>query len=151
MRISAKADYAVRALLEIARAGQGPVTAERLAQAQGIPRGFLLAILAEMRRGGLVQSQRGQAGGWVLGRDAASISVAEVIRVVDGPLGLVHGRRPESVAYDGSAADLQQVWIAARSSLRGVLEKVNIADLAAGRLPAEVTARSNDDDAWAPH
>ena len=151
MRISAKADYAVRALLEMAKGGQGPVTAERLALAQDIPRGFLLAILAEMRHAGLVHSQRGQAGGWVLARDARSISVADVIRVVEGPLASVHGQRPEEVAYDASAAGLQQVWIAVRASLRDVLENTTIAHLASGRLPRQVTARSRDSEAWAPH
>jgi Rrf2 family protein len=151
MRISAKADYAVRALLEMAKDNQGPVTAERLADAQGIPRGFLLAILAEMRRGGLVHSQRGQAGGWLLARDPAAISVADVIRVVEGPLASVHGQRPEEVDYDDGAGGLQQVWVAVRASLREVLENVTVADLAAGRLPREVTRRSAVGDAWLPH
>jgi Rrf2 family protein len=151
MRISAKADYAVRALLEVARAGAGPLTAERIALAQDIPRGFLLAILAEMRRAGLVQSQRGQAGGWLLAREATDISLADVIRVVEGPLASVHGERPEAVAYDQSTAALQEVWVAVRASVREVLEHVTIADLASGRLPGHITARSKPADAWAPH
>ena len=151
MRISAKADYAVRALVELARSDGEPLTAERIASAQDIPRGFLLAILAELRRGDLVRSQRGQAGGWVLGRDAARISVADVIRAVEGPLASVHGERPEAVRYAEATAGLQRVWIAVRASLREVLENVTVAHLATGRLPRQVAARSRAGDAWQPH
>lgn len=151
MRISAKADYAVRAVVEIARCPDGPVTAEQIAASQGIPRGFLLAILAELRRTGLVRSQRGQSGGWLLGREAQNISVADVIRAVEGPLATVHGQRPEAVTYDNSTAGLQQVWVAVRASLRDVLEHVTMAELASGRLPRQVTARIGHDDAWQPH
>jgi Rrf2 family protein len=152
MRVSAKSDYALRALIEIAVRGDGaPVSAEELGNAQDIPHGFLQAILADMRRAGIVVSQRGQSGGWRFARDPDTITVADVIRAVDGPLVSVYGLRPEAVSYSGSAEVLQLVWIAARSSLRDVFEKVTIAALAARRLPREVTARTTKDDAWLPH
>jgi Rrf2 family protein len=152
MRVSAKSDYALRALIEMATRGDGPaVSAEELGKEQDIPRNFLQAILADMRRAGIVVSQRGQSGGWRLARPAAEVSVADVIRAVDGPLVSVYGLRPESVHYSGSAEILQHVWIAARSSLREVFEKVSIEQLAAQKLPREVAARTRDQDAWQPH
>jgi Rrf2 family protein len=151
MRISAKADYGVRALVAISQCGEGPVTAERIAREHGIPKGFLLAILGDLRRAGLLRAQRGQSGGWLLGRPAASISVADVIRAVEGPLATVQGLRPESVIYDDGSDALQQVWVAVRASLRDVLENVTVAQLADGRLPEQVTARTGSDDAWRPH
>jgi Rrf2 family protein len=152
MRVSAKADYALRALIEIAVRGEDrAVSAEELGLAQDIPHGFLQAFLADLRRAGLVVSQRGQSGGWRFGREAAAITVDDVIRAVDGPLVSVYGLRPESVSYSGSAEILQQVWIAARSSLREVFETVTIADLARGALPARVAARTRDKEAWLPH
>ncbi len=152
MRVSAKSDYALRALIELAlQAGGDPVSAEELGRRQGIPHGFLQAILADLRRVGIVLSQRGQSGGWRLGRDAAEVSVADVIRAVDGPLVSVHGTRPESVSYTGSARALQLVWIAARSSLRDVCERVSIRELADQRLREEVAVRTTDEDAWQPH
>lgn len=151
MRISAKVDYAVRALVEIARSAPGQLmTAEDVATAQQIPRNFLLAILAELRRAGVLCSQRGQSGGWVLARPAETISVAEVIRATDGPLMSVHGVRPESVCYEPSVAALQQVWIAARSSLREVLEDVTLAHLVRGELPDQVLARTREPADWQP-
>jgi Rrf2 family protein len=152
MHISAKSDYALRALIVIARSaeGDGPLPAEAMAGAQEIPQNFLLSILADLRRSGIVRSKRGQGGGWHLARDASEITVADVIRSVDGPLVSVHGIRPEAVSYRGSASILQPVWIAARSSLREVLESVTIADLAAGELPAVVLDRSTDEAAWEP-
>src|SRR5699024_6714510 len=107
-------------------------------------------ILADLRRVGIVRSKRGQGGGWQLGREATQINIAEVIRAVDGPLVSVHGLRPEAVAYRGLATILQPVWIAARSSLREVLESVTLADLAAGDLPEAVRARTDEEDAWEP-
>lgn len=129
----------------------GPVSAEELGNRQDIPHGFLQSILADLRRAGLVLSQRGQAGGWRLAAAAAEVTIAEVIRAVDGPLVSVHGLRPESVAYNDVASVLQSVWIAARSSLRSVLEQVTIADLAARQLPPEAASRANDSEAWLPH
>jgi Rrf2 family protein len=151
MRISAKADYGVRALVAISQSGEGPVTAERIASEHGIPKGFLLAILGDLRRAGLLRAQRGQSGGWLLGRPAASISVADVIRAVEGPLATVQGLRPESVVYDDGSDALQQVWVAVRASLRDVLENVTVAQLADGQLPEQVTALTGNDDAWRPH
>jgi Rrf2 family protein len=152
MRVSAKADYALRALIEIAHRSDGrPVSAEELGNLQEIPHGFLQAILADMRRAGIVVSQRGQSGGWRLATNPADVSVADVIRAVDGPLVSVYGLRPEAVSYNDSAEILQHVWIAARSSLRDVFENVTIEALAAKSLPADVVARTRDEDAWRPH
>lgn len=152
MRVSAKSDYALRALIELAlREQDGPVSAEELGKAQDIPRGFLQAILADLRRAGVVRSQRGQAGGWLMARAPREVSVADVIRAVDGPLVSVYGVRPEAVSYNESADVLQHVWIAARSSLRDVFEAVTIRALADGRLPRAVTSRTASEDAWQPH
>jgi Rrf2 family protein len=152
MRVSAKADYALRALIEIAnRDDARPVSAEELGRLQEIPHGFLQAILADMRRAGIVVSQRGQSGGWRLATKPAEVSVADVIRAVDGPLVSVYGLRPEAVSYNESAKILQHVWIAARSSLREVFENVTIESLAAQKLPDEVVQLTVDEDAWRPH
>ena len=149
MRVTAKADYALRALIEIARRDDGsPVSAEELGRLQDIPHGFLQAILADLRRAGYVMAQRGQSGGWRLHKDASEVSVADVIRAVDGPLVSVYGLRPEAVKYNDSAAVLQHVWIAGRSSLRDVFEQVSIRQLADGKLPKAVTSRTAADDAW---
>ena len=152
MRVSAKSDYALRALIAISVREDGKaVSAEELGRTQDIPHGFLQAILADLRKSDIVISQRGQSGGWRLARKASDISVADVIRAVDGPLVSVYGLRPELVEYAGEARVLQHVWIAARSALRDVFEKVSIAELAAGELPAEVTSRTADEDAWTSH
>ena len=151
MRVSAKADYAIRALVELAAAGDGPVKAERLAQAQEIPLTFLENILLDLRNAGIVGSRRGAEGGYWLARPAAEISLADVIRAVDGPLANVRGVRSEQVSYQGSAEGLREVWVAVRASLRGVLERVTLADLARGELPENVKALAADPDAWAPH
>jgi Rrf2 family protein len=148
MHISAKADYAVRAAAELAAAGDGLVKGEAIASAQGIPQKYLEAILNDMRRGGLVYSQRGAEGGYWLSRPANEITVADVIRVVDGPLAWVRGQRPEHVSYEGPAEGLRDVWIAVRANLRAVLERVTLADLAAGRLPTEIEKIVADPEAW---
>jgi Rrf2 family protein len=150
VKVSAKADYAVRAAAELAAAqpGGAPVRAEAIATAQGIPQRFLENILSDLRHAGLVASQRGAEGGHRLARPAAEISVADVIRAVDGPLAAVRGERPESVAYDGAAAPLQRVWIAVRTNLRDVVEHVTLADLAAGALPERVEALAQEPDSW---
>jgi Rrf2 family protein len=127
------------------------VSAEEIGRLQDIPHGFLQAILADLRKSGIVLSQRGQSGGWRMARQAADVSVADVIRAVDGPLVSVYGLRPESVSYSGSAEVLQHVWIAARRSLRDVFEQVSIQQLSDGKLPDAVTARTADEDAWQPH
>lgn len=149
MRISAKADYAVRAAIELARSDGGPTKGTRVAEAQGIPLKFLENILIDMRHAGLVRSQRGADGGYWLARPANDISIADVIRAVEGPLASVRGARPEDVAYPEGAQALQRAWIAVRASLRGVAEIVTLADLAAGRLPAKVERLAADPESWA--
>jgi Rrf2 family protein len=152
MRVSAKSDYAVRALIEIARnAAEQPVRAEEIGRLQDIPKGFLQAILADLRKADILLSQRGQSGGWRFARRPAEVSLADVIRAVDGPLVSVYGVRPESVEYNATARGLQDVWVAARTSLRDVLEHVSIADLVDGSLPTAVTSRTADEDAWQAH
>jgi Rrf2 family protein len=152
MRVSAKSDYALRALIEMAgRADGRAVSAEELGRLQDIPHGFLQAILADLRRAGVVMSQRGQSGGWRMARPPADVSVADVIRAVDGPLVSVYGLRPEAVSYNDAADVLQHVWIAARSSLREVFEEVSIQQLADADLPLAVTKRTADEDAWKAH
>ena len=130
MRVSAKVDYALRALAELAAAPPGPVTAERLAQAQEIPLKFLENILLELRRAEIVSSQRGAEGGYWLAKPAGEVSLADVIRAVEGPIATVRGLRPEDVAYRGAASGLRDVWIDLRTSMRGVLEGTSLADLA---------------------
>jgi Rrf2 family protein len=151
MRVSAKVDYALRACAELAGAGEGRVKGDRIAQAQEIPLKFLENILLDLKHAGLVQSQRGADGGYWLSLPPAEISLADVIRAVEGPIANVRGMPPQEVEYNGPAAPLQQVWIAVRANLRIVLEAVTLADLAAGRLPHEVAAITADPDAWLPH
>jgi Rrf2 family protein len=151
MRVSAKVDYALRACAELAAAGDGPVKGDRIAQAQQIPLKFLENILLDLKHAGLVQSQRGAEGGYWLSTPPEEISLAEVIRAVEGPIANVRGVRPEQVEYAGTAAPLRDVWIAMRANLRAVLEVVTLADVAAGRLPDEVAAIAADPDAWLPH
>ena len=149
MRISARADYAVRAAVELAAADEGrPTKGDAIAQAQGIPLKFLENILGDLRHAGLVRSQRGADGGYWLGRPANEITVADIIRAVEGPLASVRGGPPEEVDYKGAAEPLQQVWIAVRASLRSVVERVTLADVAAGRLPARVVKLADDPEAW---
>jgi Rrf2 family protein len=152
MRISAKADYALRAVVELAAAGDArPVKGERISQAQEIPLKFLENILSELRHAGIVRSQRGVEGGYWLGRPAAEITLADVIRAVEGPLANVRGVTPEQLEYGGSAESLRDVWIALRVSLRSVLEEVTVADVASGNLPSEVAQLTRDPEAWQPH
>ena len=149
--MSAKADYALRAAIELAAAGDGPVKGERIAQAQEIPLKFLENILLELRHAGIVRSQRGVEGGYWLARPAEQVSLAEVIRAVEGPIANVRGLGPQEVEYPGPAGQLQEVWIAVRASLRSVLEETTLADLARGELPASVEALTRDPDAWTAH
>lgn len=139
----------MRALLTLAARGE-PTTAEALADAQQLPAKFLGTILNDLRRGGLVASQRGSEGGYRLARGAEEISVADVMRALDGPLAEVRGLRPEATSYEGDAAHLQEVWVAVRASLRGVLESVSLQDVVAGTFPAEVARLTKDPDAWEP-
>jgi Rrf2 family protein len=151
LRVSAKADYAIRAAVELAAAGDGPVKGERIAQAQRIPPNFLENILADLRNAGIVASRRGADGGYWLARPAEEVSIADVIRAVDGPLANVRGVRSDQLEYEGSAAALLEVWIAVRAGLRRVLERVTLADVARGELPDHVRQLAADPDAWAPH
>jgi Rrf2 family protein len=151
MRVSAKADYAIRAAVELAAAGDGPVKGDRIAKAQGIPPNFLENILADLRNAGIVGSRRGAEGGYWLARPAGEVSLADVFRAVDGPLANVRGVRSDQLSYEGSAEMLADVWIAVRASLRGVLEHVTLADVARGELPDHVRQLAADPDAWAPH
>ncbi|MFF7301177.1 Rrf2 family transcriptional regulator [Streptomyces sp. NPDC008265] len=149
MRISARADYAVRAALQLAASQDGgPVKAEAIADAQDIPHKFLEGILNDMRRGGLVLSQRGGNGGYRLAKPAGDISIADVIRVVDGPLVSVRGVRPPDLSYTGPAQALLPLWIALRSNVREILEGVSLADVASSELPADVSALTHVPDAW---
>ena len=148
MRTTAKADYAVRAAVELAAAGD-LVTAEHVAHAQQIPLNFLENILRDLRRAGIVESRRGQAGGYVLARPATQVTIADVIRAVEGPLANVRGLPPESLDYPGAAEKLRDVWVALRAGVRSVLEGVTLADVASGELPGLVEELTRDDDAWA--
>jgi Rrf2 family protein len=149
VRISAKADYAVRAAVELAAApDEKPVKAERIATAQGIPLNFLENILGELRHAGIVRSHRGAEGGFRLAKAPAEISVADIIRAVEGPLASVRGGPPEEAEYGGAAATLPRVWIAVRANLRKVVEHVTVADIAAGHLPKGIDKLAEDPEAW---
>jgi Rrf2 family protein len=148
MRLSARADYALRAAIELAAAHDGHVTAEQLAQAQNIPGKFLETILTHLRRSQIVRSQRGPDGGFWLARPASEISLADIIRAIDGQLLGVRGERPENVSYPGAAEPLQRVWIALRASERAVLETVTLADIVSGDLPPAVALLTDSPQAW---
>jgi Rrf2 family protein len=147
VQIPAKAEYAIRALLTLA-ASETSVSAEHLAQQQDLPAKFLGAILSDLRKGGLVTSQRGPEGGFRLARDADTVSIADVLRVVSGPMAGVRGMRPETLAYEGEAEHLRDVWVAVRGALREVLEHVTLGDVLRGELPGAVTRFTSDPDAW---
>jgi Rrf2 family protein len=149
MRLSARVDYALRAVVELAAAAGGPLTADRIARAQEIPPKFLESILVQLRRAGIVTAQRGPDGGYRLARPAAGTSLADIIRAIDGPLANVRGQRPEDLGYHGAAQALQEVWIALRASEREILELVTVADVAAGKLPGRVRTLADDPRAWA--
>jgi Rrf2 family protein len=148
MRVTAKADYAVRAVMELAAGGGEPVKRDRIVEAQHIPPKFLENILSELRHAGIVESQRGSEGGYWLSVDPREISVAMVMRAVEGPLASVRSSRPETLEYEGLAQPLQAVWVALRSQIRSVLDAVTIADLVSGTLPKEVIAMTENPDAW---
>src|SRR6201997_4007138 len=148
MRLSARADYALRAAVELAAAEGGHVTAEQLARSQHIPGKFLEAILTQLRRAGLVRSQRGPEGGFWLAKPAADIALADIIRAIDGQLVGVRGERPENIGYIGVAEPLQSVWIALRANERAVLETVTLADIVAGQLPDMVRHLTENPRAW---
>jgi Rrf2 family protein len=149
MHVTAKADYAVRAVVELADSAQdSPRKVDEVARAQSIPVSFLENILTQLRSSGIVRSQRGPEGGYWLARPADEVNLADIIRAVEGPLVGVRGQRPEEVEYVGSAESLQQVWIALRSNLRKVLENVTVADVAEGKLPKDVLALTRAEEAW---
>jgi Rrf2 family protein len=152
VRVSAKTDYAIRAALELAAAGDGkPVKGERIATAQSIPLRFLENILMQLRHAGLVESRRGADGGYRLAKPAADVTLADVIRAIDGPLAGVSGSRPETLSFDGTAEPMREVWIAVRAALRGVLEHITLAQVVAGELPDHVRELLRDEDAWVSH
>lgn len=149
MRVSAKADYAVRAALELAAAAEArPLKRDEISAAQSIPPKFLETILLDLKHTGIVKSTRGQSGGYALARPAEDISVADVIRAVDGPMATVRGERVESVEYVGAATELRELWVAVRASLRRVLESTSLQDVVDGQLPAAVHELTADPEAW---
>ena len=154
MQVTAKTDYALRAAAELARAAAdetGPIKGEWISETQGIPKKFMENILHDLKRAGIVRTRRGASGGYWLARPADEVSLAEVIRAVEGPLANVRGEWPEEVEYAGAAEALQEVWIAVRANLRAVLESVTLADIADGNLPKPVTALTRDPQAWLHH
>jgi Rrf2 family protein len=154
VRVTAKVDYAMRAcvlLAVAAQAGEGPVKGDELAAAQDLPVKYLENILSELRQAGIVRSQRGADGGYWLGKPAGEVSLADVIRAVEGPLANVRGERPEDLDYPEGTGSLQEVWIATRAALRSVLETVSLADVAEEKLPRSVSRYLDDPGAWEPH
>jgi Rrf2 family protein len=152
VRVSAKADYAVRAMIELAAEGDesSPVKGDQVAEAQAIPLRFLENILAELRHAGLVHSRRGADGGYWLAKPADDVTLAEIIRAVEGPLATVRGAPPDELVFAGDARPLQEVWIALRANIRQILESVTVADVVAGELPEPVRAIANHPDVWLP-
>ena len=149
MHVTAKADYALRAVVELVGSSQdAPRKVYGVAKAQKIPVSFLENILTQLRSAGIVRSQRGPEGGYWLAHPPEEVNLADVIRAVEGPLVGIRGQRPEEIEYVGSAEALQQVWIALRANLRKVLEHVTLADVASGKLPKDVVAYSREEDAW---
>ena len=154
MQVSARADYALRAAAELARAaveGTGPLKGELISQEQVIPKKFMENILLDLKHSGIVRTQRGAAGGYWLSRPASEISLAQVIRAVEGPLANIRGEWPEAVEYRGAAEPLKEVWIAVRANLRAVLETVTLADLVGGSLPTPIEKLTLDPEAWIHH
>lgn len=152
MRVPVKTDYAIRALVELGRhtADGTWLPAERIAQAQNIPTRFLLNILTDLRRAGLVRSQRGVDGGYKLVREPWAIPLADVIRIVDGPLASVGDLRPDQLEFPEGMEAMQDLWVAVRASLRNVLERVTIEDLVKGKLPAPIARLASPEDSWIP-
>jgi Rrf2 family protein len=148
VKVTAKADYAVRAVLELATVDEGLVKGERIANAQSIPLKFLENILIDLRHAGIVHAQRGAEGGYRLARDPAEVTLGEVIRAVEGPLASVRGEPPESVNYAGAAENLKTVWVAVRASLRSVLDDITLTEVVEGRLPQRVKRLTEPPDAW---
>ena len=154
MQVTAKTDYAIRAASELARAaseGSGPLKGGRISEDQGIPKKFMENILHDLKRAGIVRTQRGASGGYWLAVPAEDVSLADVIRAVEGPLANVRGEYPEDVEYSGAAEHLREVWIALRANMRAVLESVTLADLADGSLPPSIAQLTADPEAWVHH
>jgi len=154
LQVTAKTDYAIRAASELARAaaeGTGPLKGERISEGQGIPKKFMENILHDLKRAGIVRTQRGASGGYWLAVPRESGSLADVIRAVEGPLANVRGEYPEDVEYCGAAEHLREVWIALRANMRAVLESVTLADLADGALPPSIAQLTIDPEAWVHH
>jgi Rrf2 family protein len=148
VRISAKVDYAVRAAIELAAVGGEPIKGEAIAEAQDIPLKFLENILGELKHTGIVSSRRGAQGGYWLAKDADDVSLADIVRAVEGPLATVRGQGPESLTYRGEAEPLQKVWIALRANIREVMEDTSLADVVGDKLPSEVRELSEPAEAW---
>jgi Rrf2 family protein len=148
MRISAKVDYAVRAALELAAGGGEPIKGEAIAEAQDIPLKFLENILGELKHTGIVASRRGAQGGYWLAKPAEDVSLADIVRAVEGPLASVRGQGPERLKYKGEAVPLQKVWIAVRANLRAVMEDTSLADVVGDELPAPIRELSEPAEAW---
>lgn len=154
MQVSARTDYALKATAELARASMdksGPIKGEAISETQKIPKKFMENILLDLKRSGIVRAQRGASGGYWLARPADDITLAEIIRAVEGPLADVRGEWPELVEYTGAAERLRDVWIAVRANLRAVLENVTLADLVDGDLPEAVTSLTDKPEAWIHH
>lgn len=150
VQVTAKVDYAVRAMVELAAADGGPIKGEAIANAQGVPFRFLENILLELRHARLVRSQRGSEGGYRLARPAETITIADVIRTVEGPIASIRSERPDELSYNGAAAPLRDVWVALRASMRTVLERVTLADVASGQLPEEILRLTEEPEVWEP-
>jgi len=148
MRLTSRTDYALRAAMELAAAGERPLTTTELGKAQAIPASYLGAVLAELRRGGIVKARRGPEGGWTLAKTAKEISLADVIRAVDGTLANVAGTRPEKLAYKGAAKGLRSALVAVRAAEREVLEGISLADAVGERFSARVKRLLDDPKAW---
>ena len=148
VKVTAKAEYAVRAMLELTTTEDGLLKGERIARSQGIPLKFLENILVDLRHADLVHAQRGAEGGYRLAREPEEITLGEVIRAVEGPLASVRGEPPERMAYEGSSENLRKVWVAVRASLRSVLDDLTLADVVADRMPDHIRRLTEAPDAW---
>ena len=150
MQISARGDYAVRAALSLAAAHPALMSAQAIAAEQAMPRKFLEAVLADLRRAGIVRAQRGAEGGYTLAQPPRDVTVGAILRAVDGPLAGVRGLRPEETTYQGAAANLPDLWVAVRAAVRDVVDEVSLAELVSGRMPAHVRKLTTRPDAWQP-
>jgi Rrf2 family protein len=150
VQISARGDYAVRAALSLAAAHPALMSAQAIAAEQAMPRKFLEAVLADLRRAGIVRAQRGAEGGYTLAQPPRDVTVGAILRAVDGPLAGVRGLRPEETTYQGAAANLPDLWVAVRAAVRDVVDEVSLAELVSGRMPAHVRKLTTRPDAWQP-